>query len=254
MSVMDSCTVGTNYYNALGTTDNLSNLNNSSAYFVNSIILAPKVSADTYASNCVFRIGCGVQNEDIVNCVVTNLDAIVFEKGYRPKPHMNVAIDRADESISDYDGLGGINIDFSGMQRVMNGARDIGALEADWRTVYAANIGRRCTVTNVSPSVRETENNTVFLPSGEISGVVGTSQAHRTYRVSVRVTGNGTLSFYEGENLKETFEGLGAQEIFIRSDLSTFNYRFVYNPGEADFGGAEILGLDRVAGTVLSVR
>ena len=253
---IDSCTIGTNAWNLAGTENNASTLYNGSAYIRNSLVLAPKVNnsgSQIKGSNCVFRAGCGVLEDGLVNCIVTNLSAIAFDAGYRPKLGANVGIDRADDSLSNLDMIGGVETDLSGAQGVMNGVRDLGAFEADWRTVYAADIGRRCTVESVSPEVYETENHTVFLPSGEISGVRH-SQSASTYKVSVRVTGNGVLTFYDGDTEKATFNAGSAQDALFHSESSPLNYRFAYTPGEEDEGGAEILGFDRIAGTTISLR
>ena len=253
---IDSCTIGSNSWNLAGTENSPSTLYNSSSAIVNSLILAPKISnsgAQITGSNSVFRAGCGVREDGLVNCIVTNLAAVAFDAGYRPKVGANVGIDRADDSLSRLDRIGGVGTDLSGAQGVMNGVRDLGAFEADWRPVYAADIGRRCIVESVSPEVYETENHTVFLPSGEIAGI-RQSQGACTYKVSARVTGTGVLTFYEGDAVRATFTAGSAPEILFHSEVSSLNYRFAYTPGEGDEGGAEILGLDRICGSTFTIR
>ena len=254
---MDSCTVGSNAWTIAGGTGPAV-VYNSPAMIVNSIILGRVVDGDganrIHGTNCIFRTGCDIGADNAVGCIITNYAAIAFDEGYRPKIGANVAIDMADETLSDAALIS--DKDAYGNQGVMNGVRDIGAVEADWRGVYAADIGRSFTVATVSPEVCETEGKTVFLPSGSVSGVFGpASGSAMTCAVAVRVMGNGVLSVKNGEDVLETFTAAeGEQTAMIRVAASPWNYSFTYMPGEGDTGGAEILGVVRYAGTVFSLR
>lgn len=56
--------------------------------------------------------------------------------------------------------------DVYGNPRRSNGGMDIGAVETDWRPRYAADLGRRVTVTSADWTVVEGESGTVRLPDG----------------------------------------------------------------------------------------
>ena len=169
---IDSCTVGQDAWSINGVA-NAVVVYNSAGMIYNSIILG-KVSNSSNrirGTNCIFRTGCGVDVADIGRCIVTNVEAIAFEDGFRPKIGANVGIDKADESLSDASMI--TDTDVYGSQGVMNGVRDLGAVEADWRPIYAADVGKKCTVEEVSPEVYETASHSVFLPTGSISGKIG---------------------------------------------------------------------------------
>lgn len=256
-AALNSCTVGSNAWTIAGGTG-AAVVYNSSSYIRNSIVLGRVVNGNgtnrIRGTNSVFRAGCGVLDEDAVGCIITNYAAIAFDEGYRPKIGANVAIDMADETLSEASMI--TDVDVYGAQGVMNGVRDIGAAEADWRGVYAADIGRPCVVDEVSPEVCETEDKTVFLPSGAISGTFGNAGGSAmTCMVKVRVTGNGTLTAYSGDEVLGTFTAAdGVQEQLFRVASAPWRYMFAYEPGENDDGGAELLNVARYAGTVFSIR
>ena len=251
---IDSCTVGRDSWSVNGVADAVV-LYNSNGMIYNSIVLGKVSNASNKirGTNCVFRTGCGVADADIDRCIVTNVEAIAFEEGFRPKIGANVAIDRADEMLSDASMI--TDTDVYGSQGVMNGVRDLGAVEADWRPIYAADVGKKCTVEEVSPEVYETASHSVFLPAGSIAGKIGAAGAGTmTYDVAVRVTGTGTLTLDLDGNVAKTFTAAeGVQEARIPV-TSLKNYSFAYTPGENDEGGAEILGLSRICGTMFTLR
>ena len=252
---IDSCTVGQDAWTINGGTG-ASVVYNSSAMIVNSIVLA-KIANTTdtkiRGTNCIFRTGGGIDVNYAAGCIVTNVAAIAFEDGFRPKIGANVGIDRADETLSNAERIS--STDVYGQQGVMNGVRDLGAVEADWRPLYATDIGKKCTVDEVSPEVYETASHSVFLPTGSIGGKVGAAGAGTmTYDVAVRVTGTGTLTLDLDGNVAKTFtvaEGVQTAHIPV---TSLMDYSFAYTPGENDEGGAEILGLSRICGSLFSIR
>ena len=122
-------------------------------------------------SNVVFNSSVWIQDsiKNLIDggrapgCKMVSADNLVLDSDGRPVIGQNAAIDagRADISpeLSD--------CDFSGGQRVYNGALDCGALEADWRGRYARDMSaRRLTVTQVSPDVVETDGGKVRLTDG----------------------------------------------------------------------------------------
>jgi len=56
--------------------------------------------------------------------------------------------------------------------RVMNAAIDAGAVEYDWRPVFSEALGRRVTVTDVSPSVTTNASGGLAVSSGKIVGTL----------------------------------------------------------------------------------
>ena len=129
------------------------------------------------------------------NCLVCKRAAAKVDEDLRPLPDAEgPAVDKV---TGEYATMSGNDIgatDASGSQRVMNGARDIGALEADWRPCYGRDIGGRAKVAEVSPAVVEVEGK-VSVPGG--SRIAFDLNNRRPtageYLLSVAV-GGGTLS------------------------------------------------------------
>jgi hypothetical protein len=255
--IIDSCTIGPNSWRTSGSNASQSTLYNSAGPVVNSLVLAQYISnaiADhhIYGSNSVFRTGCGVQAADLTNCIVTNLDAVALDDDWRPVIGSNVGIDRADETLSNADMIG--DTDLSGAQGVMNGARDIGAFEADWRVRYAADIGSGCTVPAVSPEVYENAAGHVFLPAGALTAsfAATTKQTRRT--LAFAVTGSGTLSVSVNGLVIGEFTSASEQNCTFVLPAAGGTIALAYEPGANDVGGAEILSCARLAGTSLVFR
>ena len=146
----------------------------------NSVVLAPQVGIQTYfknsytcnITNCIFVTGCGLTHETMQqyglgdDFDLVDVAAIGVDGELRPiAGSASVLLDRGDDfSCDDVKAAW----DASGAQRVMNGGRDIGALEGDWRGVYAQDIGRRVKVVAVRPDVYEdVADGKVTIPSGE---------------------------------------------------------------------------------------
>ncbi len=137
----------------------------------------------------------------------------------------------------------------------MNGARDLGALEADWRPRYAEDIGGHCTVTAASPEVRESAEGRVCLPDGSIEGTFGATARPARRSVGVNVTGTGVLSMYLNGELAASFTASGAtQEHTFQMPAAGGTFSFAYEPGPGDTGGAEIVEFQRLLGTSIIFR
>ena len=255
--IIDSCTIGPDSWRTSGSNASQSTLYNSAGPVVNSLVLAQYISnaiADhhIYGSNSVFRTGCGVQAADLTNCIVTNLAAIALDDDWRPVIGANVGIDRADETLSNAYMIG--DTDLSGAQGVMNGARDIGAFEADWRARYAADIGSGCTVPAVSPEVYENAAGHVFLPAGALTAsfAATTKQTRRT--LAFAVMGSGTLSVSVNGVVVGEFTSASEQNCTFVLPAAGGTIALAYEPGENDAGGAEILSCARLTGTSFVFR
>lgn len=253
---IDSCFIGPNAKRANGTTA-VNALYNCTGAIVNSLVLIPTIEGTTNptkATNCVFIVGSGIKDENIVDCILTNLSAVAYDENYRPIVGSNVGIDRADDALSNLSFLG--LTDLSGAQGVMNGARDLGALEADWRPKYAADLDGRCTVSAVSPEIRENAEGHVYLPSGTLEGTFAATSKATRRNLGVRVTGNGLLTVtVAGEVVGEfTANGGDVQNMMLALSTAGDAFSFAYVPGKNDVGGAEIVECSRLVGSSIVIR
>lgn len=166
------------------------------------------------------------------NVLVSTADMPIDEDG-RPIAG-NVAIDKADVTLSAFIG----ERDLLGGQRVYNGVRDIGALESDWRPVYAKDISGRLVVSSASPNVVETESGLVRLvDSASLSATLRTPNAGKAALVRVAVTGGGSLAICVNG---ETLHMLAAGDSVVRIPLygtGSEEIAFAYSgDGFADIG------------------
>ena len=203
------------------------------------------------ASNCVFAAGSGSIKVDKDSCFYKSATVPVeVDEELRPVIGANVAVDAA---IPELLGEAGGDFDLTGMRRVLNGRRDIGALEADWRNIYTADIARnrRFTVVDVSSNVVESASGTVTVNPGQwLSAQWSGSEGQRTRRqVSFRVTGGVLTVTVNGEPLEfEASESV--QTLTFVNSLALNELTFVCS----DTACAELLSASRIMGTVLSIR
>ena len=101
-------------------------------------------------------------------------------------------------------------VDFYGNPRILGGGLDLGAVEYDWRTDFAADLGGRLQVPMASSNVVETSARTVRLPDGQSLTVAPESAARvevgRTFPVSVT---DGTLTVAVNGTVVATFDASG---------------------------------------------
>ncbi len=166
------------------------------------------------------------------NVLVSIADMSIDEDG-RPLAG-NVAIDKADASLSSF----GEERDLLGGQRVYNGVRDVGALESDWRPVYAKDISGRLAVSASSPNVVETESGLVRLvDSASLLATLRTPNAGRAALVRIAVSGGGSLVIRVNGETEHT---LTAGDSVVRMPLSgtgSEEIAFAYSgDGFADIG------------------
>ena len=114
--------------------------------------------------------------------------------------------------------------DFAGGQRVYQGVMDAGALEADWRAIYASSMGRHIAVTKATEQVSVTEAKRVRIPDGNVVEAVWSVQSPFDRKVSVSVTGSGTLTVkLNGEVLGEQV-GSGSKDLVSETAALSFSY------------------------------
>ena len=159
----------------------------------------------------------------------------------------NAAVDQADATLSAHVG----DRDLLGGQRVYNGTRDIGALEADWRTAYARDVNRRLTVSSASPAVVETADRRVRLVDGA-SLVATLRNAGGVDKVRIRavVSGGGALAIrVNGETVRTLSEGDHETQIPL-AKAETDELSFAY----AGDGFADLVKLSLDRGLLFIVR
>ena len=214
-----------------------------SRLFVNNIVLCGLFmpTSNFYPSNCVYVSTAnsgGASYFHPVNCIYTNAAAVTAELDSAMRKIKSRTSWLVDAGATEYAAKGG-DKDFTGGQRVYNGAVDIGPFEFDWRERYAADIGG-VTVTRASPEVVES-NGRVTLSDG---ASLEMSVAGRDVKgVGVSVSG-GELTATGGKS-DETLTADALYKIASPADLA-----FAYS-GE---GFAVIDELVRKPGAVLIVK
>ncbi len=151
----------------------------------------------------------------------------------------SAAVDQADASLSAQ-----VERDLLGGQRIYNGVRDIGALEADWRTAYARDINRRLMISSVSPAVVETADRHVRLVDGtSLVATLRSSEPIKRVQVRADISGAGILSIrVNGETVQTLTAGVHEAIVALNNSL-TDELSFAYaGDGFADLGK---LSLDR---------
>ena len=218
---LDSCTVGPTCWNEAHSKEITAiQYPTKGGSFRNSIVLAKSIWQNTqtasylYAvTNCVFLESTRSALEDdgehaaLGNCTfIANAAAAGLDENFRPVPGQTIA-EILDAVTPEYEAMTDASTlaayDASGVPRVLNGARDLGAFEGDWRPRYSSDIGGRAQVVEASPDVVEA-NGKVTIPGG--SKIVFTlnnkSAAAKEYALNVTVTG-GTLSvLVDGESVE----------------------------------------------------
>jgi hypothetical protein len=142
---------------------------------------------------------------NMVNCVVEPKETLAthIDELYRPIIGSSSAVDAADLSLYDNESLGGVDV--YGNPRKVNGCLlDIGAVEADWKSVYSRTLGKSVNVIDASPEVLLDENvSGLQIPAGAtlslICGREGAMGSRTEIKASVPV--NGTLEVaYQNES------------------------------------------------------
>ena len=177
--------------------------------------------------------------------VLASSDALKLDAEGRPVVGACAAVDAGDAALNGaYVG----ETDLLGGPRVSNARLDIGALEGDWRPVYARAIRRsRVTVTEASPAVTtNAEGKVVLTADARLTAVVqGPSESR--YLLRVRVPDGGTLTVtVGGKSIVCTADA----ELDLAASGETCALAFAY----AGPGAAVIDGLKRAGGLVFVVR
>lgn len=201
---IESCTIGSNNRDYGGyTVQVLHSPKGGGVAVVNTLFLgSAKAYSGVYATNCYYNSSITIfKDETCLNCVGVPAASLSVDDDYRPIIGQNEAIDKADADCSTA-AIG--ETDLLGGQRVMNGAMDVGAVEADWTERYETLLGGEMTVTSVSPSAFERSGSFV-LPAGSLAGHVARAGK---YRISFSVSGTGTATvMLDGKTVGEYAAG-----------------------------------------------
>lgn len=220
--------------------------------------------------NCIVVGAIRVIRSPAINCVYTDqqmgadyekfyatsrkatVGEMALDATYCPRIGKSVAIDFGDNAAleSALAVLG--DADILGTQRVYNGTVDSGAVEADWREIYARDIvaSRRFAVVSASPEVVETNAGTVSVGSGGMLSATWTGRQVLDYTVTVRVSGT-SAKVRLGDDERVVLASAAAQTLTFSGSAQT--NLFVFDNTGND-GTLEILDSRRLSGMVLFVR
>ncbi len=180
-------------------------------------------------------------------CMVAAAEEFKFD-GYSPVIGENVCVDAAFATFgvpSAKDALGG--------QRQMNGAQDIGAVEASWLARYALDIGPGVKVLAADKDAKETDAKAVCLPATTAgSALVVRLAKAKVYEIEARLAEGATLVVTKGETIIATLTAAAdAQKVkYVPRSAGEELVFAVSGPG----GYAELIGCRHYAGSVISFR
>ena len=251
--MMTNCTIGANWKKSDGSEGQClvypNNMNK--ALVIDSLVLG-QIHANVMMRRSAARSNSGVQAEKCEDCILTNQAALAVDENYRPKIGENAAIDVI--PLADEDASVRTEKDAYGVQRVFNGARDLGALDADWRGQYAKTLGgSRITVTEAYPAVVE-ENGKIQIPEGKLELAWRVPEGRQIrHTMGLAVNGGGVLSIAkDGVQYADVSEETSGAYSFTAGGTTMMT--FAYNPDVEGDGYAEIGGFSAPIGTVLSIR
>ena len=205
----------------------------------------------THLYNCAFATGMtpGSPNE-IVGDIYGEVQ---LDGGGAPVIGHNVGIDAANEEIMSEVCKSN---DLVMCSRIWNGARDMGAIEVDWREHYARSLAdRRMTVSDAPESAKEQPDGKIRLVDGELTASWAAAQGRsvtRTLRYSV--PGNGTLTVTLDGTVVDTVNAGETKEFVFRSGVDANALSFSYSPGADDELGALLGSFSGYSGTKISFR
>jgi hypothetical protein len=250
MSRAESCTFGKNLLHNDGTAQMLFR-SSGSHRVLNSLFTykSDRWHGTVCATNCIFasETKTNLSPENCENCLFgQSATKINVDADFRPKAG-SIAIDTGDETYATYDY--GAEKDIFGTPRTLNGKFDIGAVEYDWRPMFAAEVGKRISLTDVSPSVTTNAAGGILIPSGAVAGKVPTKGF---YDFTFDVSG-GTLEAAIGDEIVGTYaDGTHTVRMNVLDPAAEFRFRFV--PDAESPGMAIFKSVVPIRGLVLSVR
>ena len=203
------------------------------------------VSAVTWR-NCIFSAGFSIEDRnesypfENITTNIANADLVAqFQDGY-PVSCTALTVDAGCEA----DGAGDTDLD--GTMRVKNGRIDIGCIEYDWTSDYAAALGRNIDITHYTTNaVVETDGKVTLADGAELTVDWSASGRHQ---IDATLAGTGTLSVYLDGALLGTLSASGELSFVDKTGSNTLEFRY---SGE---GSVSSLRLLRLTGTSLVFR
>lgn len=169
---------------------------------------------------------------------LSDADHLKLDENWMPVYGENVAIDALDMKLANAEGR-----DACGGQRVYNGRLDAGAVEYDFRLRMPGLLrsGRRLEVQTASPDVVEDAEG-VRINAGRVDAKWEfLKTADRTYRVSVSVSGGGTLTVYANGAVQGVYDaGSGRVDVAFASQLAENSISLVYSQDPETAGYATV--------------
>ena len=188
------CTFGENNKTRDGSLATAPGTAGSSSYVSNTLTRCVANASGNYTRTFCVDVTGGNAPEGLLVVDVSNLR---LDENLRPVVGENAAIDQAVGPVAngpypDLDALGG--------QRVYNGARDCGALEADWRVRYARDICSRLNVQSADPQVSEQHDLSVRVNEGSSLNATLQRKSESTYKAKFvfRVSSGGLAKLAVG--------------------------------------------------------
>ena len=263
-----NCTLFNNYENAVDETDMTVTYDiaipNSGAAVINTVAKGPVKGLSTshfYASNCVFNAtydNSNYKNNNYYDEATKVVDEaqLVFSLEGAPlsEGHPVVDSEHAQPLAENYE-----RMDFVqgalGSPRIWNGTLDIGAVEFDWRPVYARRLGGTGARVDYASSdvVMAKDGNVATIGEGFDLTLSNTSGRKANFKLPLAVTGAGTLTVtLNGENLATLTAADGETEISFVNNLAENVFTFSYDGTDA---GAQIGALNwGVPGLIFTIR
>ncbi|MCQ2390686.1 MAG: hypothetical protein MJ240_04630 [Kiritimatiellae bacterium] len=240
-----NCTIGRNIRRSDGNAGGALWRQWGADYGVTNTVVLGVVNESTITSACNCAFANVPSKGTFVNCRKVTAAQCAFDADFRPDRATSVLIDQGVvvDGMSKTDAYGG--------QRIYNGVVDIGAVEADWRTQYAADLGARSgSVTNVSAGVQETASGGVRVPEGEaLMGTLTTSKAGSArYRVIFALAAE-SVATVTVNGVSTTYTAPGTIEHLFTSAEALNEIALACTAGSA-----ELLRWGRAAGLTVSVR
>ena len=167
---------------------------------------------------------------------LSDADHLKLDANWMPVYGSNIAIDALDAVWAN-----GAGLDATGGQRVYNGRLDAGAVEYDFRLRIPRLLraGRHLEVLAASPDVVEDVDG-VRINAGKVDAKWKFQKtADRSYRVSVSVSGGGTLTVYANGVAQGVYDaGSGHVDVVFASQLAENSISLVYSqdPEVAGYG------------------
>ena len=214
--------------------------------------------------NCLFLGGARCPVRHIYNCIVPSEGFIYTGRSSSNWVDIVVADVEVDEKYApayDSAAANAANMDYVtelelegdayGNPRRSNGGLDVGAVEKDWRPRYAADLGRRVSVTEASWDVTETVSKGVEIPDGaSLTAEWAFGATPRRGNPAIRFTvGTGaTLTIVRAGRDPLVFgPGAGEYRFADMDELETFAF-------SASGGNVELLGFDRNVSFIMTLR